>query len=120
MRRVIPHLFVANVERSIDFYTEQLGFTAAYVQRNEEEKPVFAILRHADVEVMVSTHREIKKAGKPASLTLYIEMEDVAGFWDYVQGHVTVVRPLEETRWGTREFWIQDPDGFVLAMFEEL
>jgi uncharacterized glyoxalase superfamily protein PhnB len=28
---------------------------------------------------------------------------------------VTIIRPLTDTAWGTKDFYIEDPDGYVLC-----
>ena len=32
-----------------------------------------------------------------------------------VAGGVTIIRPLAVTAWGTKDFYIEDPDGYVIA-----
>jgi uncharacterized glyoxalase superfamily protein PhnB len=28
---------------------------------------------------------------------------------------VTVIRPLAATPWGTKDFYVEDPDGYIIA-----
>lgn len=127
MKRIIPHLFVADAPRSIAFYEDGLGFTRAYVQQDAAGRATFAILRRDGIELMVGEgdvpipDGAQGAAGATATpMVLYVAMSDVAGFHEEVGAQCDVVRPLEDTPWGTREFWLRDPDGFILALCEEL
>lgn len=134
MKRIVPHLFVADAERSITYYTDKLGFTPAYVQRDDDGRANFAILRRDQMELMVGEEHAKPADAEPTDaaagdaaagdsgpkLVLYVEMDDVAAFYAAKRRSLKVVRPIADTAWGTREFWVRDPDGFVLSMFEEL
>lgn len=130
MKRIVPHLFVADAERSITYYTDKLGFTPAFVQRDDDGRANFAILRRDQMELMVGEEHEkaATDADAPAAeagetgpkLVLYVEMDDVAAFYAAKRRSLKIVRPIADTVWGTREFWVRDPDGFVISMFEEL
>jgi uncharacterized glyoxalase superfamily protein PhnB len=51
--------------------------------------------------------------------TLYFQVVGVDPLFARVSGRPEVVWPLERQDYGTREFGIRDPDGYVLAFAEE-
>ena len=44
----------------------------------------------------------------------------VQGLWERVRDRAEVVWPLEEMGYGTREFGVRDPEGYMLAFAEEI
>jgi uncharacterized glyoxalase superfamily protein PhnB len=51
--------------------------------------------------------------------TLYFDVEDVDGLWDAVGPKADVAWAIADMEYGTREFGIRDPDGYVLAFAEQ-
>ncbi len=39
----------------------------------------------------------------------------VAFYEQCVSNGVTILRPLASTEWGTQEFYVEDPDGYILC-----
>jgi uncharacterized glyoxalase superfamily protein PhnB len=52
--------------------------------------------------------------------SLYFGGSGVAALYEQVNGRATKVWPLSDMEYGTKEFGIRDPDGYVLAFAEEL
>jgi uncharacterized glyoxalase superfamily protein PhnB len=122
MQKVIPHLASHDVAGSIDFYTKTLGFKATYTQKNAEGTPDFVILEHENVEIMIADAAtleplldEYKRIS--ASMIIYILTEDVDALYTKVSKRIAILKPLEETPWGTKEFWIRDNNGYVFSFF---
>lgn len=56
----------------------------------------------------------------PNRLGVCIQVEDVDEVYRHVvDACLTVERPPEERPWGTREFFLLDPDGHAVTFFEE-
>jgi hypothetical protein len=47
-------------------------------------------------------------------------MDDVSTYYDKIKPGVEIVKDLNETWYKTREFWIKDLNGYLLAFFENL
>jgi uncharacterized glyoxalase superfamily protein PhnB len=57
--------------------------------------------------------RAFKRQGE--HLDAYVTVEDVDALYEeYRSRGVPFARPLETTAWGTREFVVIDPDGYIL------
>jgi uncharacterized glyoxalase superfamily protein PhnB len=75
------------------------------------------MLRAGEVALMVSTGDHL--GDRPSfSGTLYIDMDGVERFYEQVEGHVTIVWPLQVMPYGQKEFGVRDCNGYVLAFSE--
>jgi catechol 2,3-dioxygenase-like lactoylglutathione lyase family enzyme len=122
--KLTPNLLVADVERSIAFYRDVLGFTL--VTTVPEQSPfVFAIVQKGGVEVFLNLagpateeYPAFKDRPIGGTLTLFIEVVGVRGLHDDLNGKVPVVMPLEKKWYGPTEFAITDPDGYIITFAE--
>jgi catechol 2,3-dioxygenase-like lactoylglutathione lyase family enzyme len=109
-----PQFLVDDLSRSIEFY-EQLGFTFG-----EPWEGFYAIGTLDGLEL------HLKEAPKnPADRQYRLENEhlDAAAGVDGIEAFyaqcvatgATILRPLAATEWGTKDFYIEDPDGYVIS-----
>ena len=128
MPPLTPHLFVEDMQRSIAFYRDVLGFE---VRRAEPEvAPTFASLQRADSSLMLSPFGETfgnwkvadvaeQRRGQLGPVSFYIEGADLeADYQRVLDAGATVVDPLAARPWGQREFTVADPDGFLWAIWK--
>lgn len=126
VRKLTPNLLVADVSRSLAFYTDILGFSRGMTV--PEQPPfVFASVTSGPVEIFfndaVATIEEYPAlAGRSigASATLFIEVEGIEAFYAQLDGRVTVAKPLHTQWYGMKEFAISDPDGYLLTFAERV
>ena len=122
--KLTPNLLVANVERSLAFYVDTLGFERGMTV--PEESPfVFAAVTSGAIEIFFNDAATAIKeypgfGGKPigATGTLFIEVEGIDAIHDRLEPHVTIVMPIVTQWYGMREFAIADPDGYVITFAE--
>ena len=125
--KLTPNLVVANVKRSLMFYVETLGFSRGMTVPDESPF-VFASVTNGPVEIFFNDAAAAIKeypafAGRPigATGTLFIEMEGgVDALHDRLKPTVKIVMPLVSQFYGTREFAIEDPDGYVITFAERV
>jgi uncharacterized glyoxalase superfamily protein PhnB len=124
-KKLTPNLLVANVERSLAFYEDVLGFTRGFTV--PEQSPfVFASVNGGAVEIFFNDAAGAIKeypafGGKAlgATGTMYIEIEGVDALHDRLKAaSVPIVMPLVTQFYGMREFAIEDPDGYVITFAE--
>src|SRR5262245_42414417 len=124
IKKLTPNLIVSNVERSIAFYRDVLGFTVG--QTVPEASPfVFASVQSGPVEIFLNA-LEPAQAEYPAfkdrpiggTLTLFIEVERIAEVYAALKDRVKVVMPFEKKWYGMTEFAFTDPDGYVITYAE--
>jgi uncharacterized glyoxalase superfamily protein PhnB len=114
---IVPVLKVADLPRSLEFYTNVLGFTVAWQAENDGGGEN-AMLQAGQTSVLLSTGSHL--GDKPQFTgTLYFNMSDVRQFFEEIKGQVEVVWPLEIMDYGQQEFGIRDRDGYVLAFAEK-
>ena len=125
-KKLTPNLLVANVERSLAFYVETLGF-ARGMTVPDASPFVFAAVTSGDVEIFVNDAATAVKEypafdGKPigATGTMFIELEGVDALHERIKSSVTITMPLVTQFYGMREFAILDPDGYVITFAERV
>ncbi len=130
--KLIPELYSADFRRSLEFYTQILGFSVRY-DRPEDR---FAYLEREGAELMLEQTRDASRRFVNAPLDfpfgrgmhLQIETAGVTSLYrDVLAAGAPMLLALEE-RWyrrgdsevGNRQFVVADPDGYVLRFFEDL
>jgi uncharacterized glyoxalase superfamily protein PhnB len=126
MKQIIPHLFVKNVGENVEFYKTKLGFEPIYVQ-TENEIVNFAILKDENAQIMIGEKEVLWKyfpqlKDKPESnqMMLYFEMTDVTAYFEKVKNSVEVIKELHDSWYKTREFWIKDCNGYLIAFYQNI
>lgn len=112
---LIPLVDVANVENSINFYENALGFTM-------EDKLIWngaiewALLSSGSVHIMLSNGDAPSDDTYtiPKNGVFFIYPEDIDGLYNSLQGKGYETSALQAGQRGAREFYLQDPDGYVL------
>ena len=124
LKKLTPNLVVSNVERSLAFYRDVLGF-AVSATVPDAAPYVFAAIASGGVEIFLNAPEPVIAeypafAGRPigGTLTLYVEVSGVKGLHDALAARVPIVTPLEKKFYGVTEFMIQDPDGYLITFGE--
>jgi uncharacterized glyoxalase superfamily protein PhnB len=118
---VTPQLVVRDVAASADFYRERLGFEV--LQRvKERDVLTYALLRSGSVTLALQTERKVRedfpeiKSARPGSgANLIFKTNNAKALYDKVRGRTTIVRELQTTFYGSSEFSLRDPNGYVLT-----
>ena len=125
-KKLTPNLLVANVERSLAFYVDTLGF-ARGMTVPDEPPLAFASVTSGTVEIFFNDAATAVKeypafAGKPigATGTMFIEVEGVDALHDRLRTNVKIVMPIVTQFYGLREFAIEDPDGYIITLAERV
>ena len=117
IKKMSPLFVVADLEQSLDFYTQRLGFEIDF----RYEDFYAGITRNG-----CSIHL---KSGYPDSgqsvekhndedIDVTFSVEDIDDFFETIKSlPVTIVQPLRQMPYG-REFYISDPDGYILSFLE--
>jgi catechol 2,3-dioxygenase-like lactoylglutathione lyase family enzyme len=110
VRRIMPVVRSADLERSRDFYVGFLGLEAGM------DDPGFLMLRSTAVEttqIVVATVDAADPDVRRADVS--VEVSDVeARFAEAVSRGLEIVYPLTDEPWGIRRFFVRDPDGLVI------
>jgi uncharacterized glyoxalase superfamily protein PhnB len=135
LNKLTPNLMVEDVNRTVEFYQEVLGFEfvmgvieelqeilTAYQQDRSLD---YAMMKCGNVEVMFQAKRSLAEAlpllrGREigGTLTLYMELDSVSELYERIKDKVTIVKDLHTTFYGMQEFYIEDCNGYILTFAE--
>ena len=126
LKKLTPNLIVSNVERSLAFYCDVLGF-AKTATVPDQSPYVFAAVQSGPVEIFFNA-RDVAIEEYPSlgnmpiggTLTLYMEVSTVEKIYEALKGRVKVTMPLEKKFYGVTEFAFEDPDGYVITFAERM
>ena len=109
-----PQFLVADLARSIAYY-EKLGFTFGGPWRG-----FYAIGTRDGLELHLKeapkSDAERQHRREHGHLDAAAGVDGIEAFYAHcVANGVTVVKPLAVTAWGTKDFYIEDPDGYIIA-----
>ncbi|MCO6501404.1 MAG: VOC family protein [Vicingus serpentipes] len=126
LNTITPNLMVNDVEETIEYYTDILGFTLLRTVP-EEGKLDWAMVKRNDVVMMFQSSKSLKtkmprlQGEKPGGgLTFYIKVDGIAELHNQLfDNEVEIISELESTFYDTIEFSIIDVNGYVLTFSEE-
>ena len=110
-----PQFLVDDLDRAVAYYRDVLGFAFG-----EPWGGFYAIGIRDGLEL------HLKEAPKNAGerrhrrehehLDAYAGVENIDAFYrQCVANGATVIKPLAETAWGTKDFYVEDPEGYILG-----
>jgi uncharacterized glyoxalase superfamily protein PhnB len=114
---IYPSLRYHDVRAAIAWLAEAFGFTEKEIHADDQ-----GVIRHAELSgfggiVMLGTEPEDgdPRWGKHAGLSwLYLSIEDPDKLHDRaVAAGAEIVRPLQDTDYGSRDFSARDPEGNI-------
>jgi len=109
-----PQFLVDDLERSIAYY-QKIGF------RFGEPWDGFYAIGHLDgLEVHLKEApkgpSERQRSRESEHLDAAAGVDGIEAFYDQcVANGVRIVKPLAATAWGTKDFYIEDPDGNIIS-----
>jgi uncharacterized glyoxalase superfamily protein PhnB len=124
LKKLTPNLMVEDVERTLTFYRDVLGFQV--VTTLPEAAPFdFAIVQRNGVELMFQSRQSLSEnvpalAGSliGASQTFYIEVSDLRDLYERIRDQVEIVVDLHTTFYGTQEVYFRDINGYIISFSE--
>ena len=117
---IMPALTVNDVEASIAFYRDMLGFRHDMSMEGTDGKPVFAIVG-LGAAVFGLGYDEVNSPKPPyapgVQFMVYLpEDESIDSYYASVKAKgVKIDEELADTYWGDRTFSIHDPNGYWLT-----
>lgn len=126
LNTLTPNLMVNDVEETIEYYTDILGFTVLMTVP-ETGKLDWAMVKRNDVLFMFQTIKSLSSelpqlAGKKpgGGLTFYIKVDRITELHEELfNNEVEIISDLDSTFYNTIEFSIIDINGYVLTFSEE-
>lgn len=109
-----PQFLVDDLERSITYY-QKIGFTFG-----EPWEGFYAIGMRDGLELHLKeapkSDAERGHRREHEHLDAAAGVDGIEAFYEQcVTNGVTILKPLAATEWGTKDFYIEDPDGYILC-----
>jgi catechol 2,3-dioxygenase-like lactoylglutathione lyase family enzyme len=129
----IPNLIVSDMDRSVAFYKEVLGFTTVVATVSDAPPFVFVWLQRDGVSVFLNAQAGVQEdlptvASRPlgGTNTIFITLEaetpeaGIDALFSTVEPMAEVLMPLKTQFYGMREFAVEDPDGYVIICAQQV
>ncbi len=130
-----PNLMVNDIHETVAFYCDVLGFSLRMaVPEDKSEFPnklkqgvhyIYAQLVYGDVEIMIQTRDSLAEdlpvmAGLEtgASISFYGKVDNINQLFDNLKDKTDIVKAIETSWYGMREFYVRDPNGYILGFAE--
>jgi predicted enzyme related to lactoylglutathione lyase len=116
IRQMSPQLLVADLERAIQFYTDNLGFEVAF---RYEDFYAGIVKDGFSIHLKISENPEANKKQQD-DLDITFSVENIEAIYAELSAKlVTIIQPLRQMPYGY-EFYMADADGNVIAFFENI
>jgi uncharacterized glyoxalase superfamily protein PhnB len=104
-----PILNVKNLQASMDYYVEKLGFEKMW---DWGDPPDFGCVKRGKVEIYLCEGSQ----GQPGTwMSIFVDDVDTL-YEEYQKSGATILDPPENYPWETREMLVEDLDGHRLRM----
>ena len=117
---VAPQFLVDDLARAIAYYRDKLGFELDFAYESfyaSVSRDGFAI--HLKCAPKSPGDREHRKQNE--HLDAYLAVCGIRGLFSELSARgAHVLKRLEERPWGCLDFYVQDPDGYILCFSEQV
>jgi uncharacterized glyoxalase superfamily protein PhnB len=115
---IAPILAVKDVDASLAFYTEKLGFEKLFVMEGSGGKNTFAFVSMGYLaQIGLDAQPTPAPVGSGVVIMIYppeeINLDKL--YADVQSKGVVIEQPLHDEYWGDRTFSVKDPDGYYLT-----
>ena len=115
---IAPQFLVDDLDRAIAYYCDRLGFELDFKYQSfyaGVRRDGFAIhLKHAAKLAADRAHRKQNE-----HLDAYISVSGIRSlFSEFEMRGAEVIKSLEERPWACLDFYVEDPDGYILCFSE--
>ena len=127
--KLIPELSVSDIKKSLEFYTNVLGFKVEYSR--VEDKFYFLSINEAQMMIEeINNHWSVGELEQPfgRGINFQIEVENIEPILERLEKTGTQLFRDPKESWykgdgvefGQREFLVQDPDGYLLRFIQDI
>ncbi|MBN2880672.1 VOC family protein [Candidatus Woesearchaeota archaeon] len=137
--KLIPELGTLNFEKSLQFYTEIIGFKIEYKRGDKEKEHKFALISMQESQLMIDEITNPKSktdkfiTGKlqyplGRGINFQIEVKNITPILTRLKKNKYPLQSEVKDNWyrqdnkllGNKEFMVMDPDGYLLRFAQNL
>ena len=116
---IAPQFLVDDLDRAVAYYRDRLGFELDFIYESfyaSVSRDGFAIhLKHAPKLAAERAHRK-----QHEHLDAHVSVSGIRELFTEMQTRgAEVIKPLEERPWACVDFYVEDPDGYILCFSEQ-
>jgi catechol 2,3-dioxygenase-like lactoylglutathione lyase family enzyme len=116
---IAPQFLVDDLDRAVAYYRDRLGFVLEFVYESfyaSVSRDGFAIhLKHAPKLAAERAHRRQNE-----HLDAHVSVSGIRDLFTELETRgADVIKPLEERAWACVDFYVEDPDGYILCFSEQ-
>jgi uncharacterized glyoxalase superfamily protein PhnB len=131
MKSMIVNMGVKDIVSTVKYYQENFDFELQMLVDEsktnfdtvikKELNYIWAMIHKGDVSIMLQSIDSLKEDigvffdNVGASLTLYVEVENVDDVYLNIKDKVNIYKDITTTWYGQREFYIKDINGYILG-----
>ncbi len=131
MKSITLNLAVNDIASTIKYYQENFDFelqmlvdeskTIFDTEIKKELNYIWAMIHKDNISIMLQSVESLKEDvgvffdNIGASLTLYIDVENVDELYLKIKDKVSIYKEIDTTWYGQREFYIKDINGYILG-----
>jgi catechol 2,3-dioxygenase-like lactoylglutathione lyase family enzyme len=113
-----PQFLVEKLNDSLHFYEQRLGFSRDFVYQD-----FYASVSRdrAVIHLKCAPKLDAERAHRRSEehLDAYLAVSGVQELHDELVGRgAPIIKRLEQRPWGARDFYVEDPDGYILCFSE--
>jgi uncharacterized glyoxalase superfamily protein PhnB len=115
---ISPIVSVKDIDRSVTFYTEKLGFKHDFSMPDQDGINTFAFVSLGPVTFIgLSRDEQMAHRGEGVEFMIYLpEGQDIDQVYNEIRSRGTKLETEIKTQyWGDRTFSLRDPDGYMLT-----
>lgn len=115
---IMPILSVKDIEASIAFYRDMLGFNHDFTLPGPDGAPTFAGVSLGKAAFGLDLQPQSAKGGEGVIFMVYVPDEtDLDAYYTQLQAKgVKIEQPIRDEYWGDRLFSLRDNSGYYLSI----
>ena len=120
--RTNPHLPVRNLQQTLDYYRNNLGFYEEWTWRNDEGKVIDGGIRRDDMRLLFAEDPEfvtVINSYKKSRLPFMWFVDNIDEIYsEFQKREIEFADPLRTHRYGLREFAFVEINGYYIRVAE--
>lgn len=115
---IMPFLAVKDIDASVKFYTEQLGFEHRSSIPGPDGATMFGFVNKDGNDIGFACDPDLQARGNGVVFMIYMADDtDIDAYYEDVKKRGTQIESEIKTEyWGDRLFSVKDPDGYQLSL----